>query len=197
MYLKCFIIGELTDPQKQTEAENIQAAWSQDTYTPKLSELKTAAQLAQEGYLTSVKNMKIWRKDLSEISSDQLAKLVSIVTGKVSIERIYNPVSEVGTILASVESEELYLRFVKFSEENNLALVTAMKDRVQRVALDYVQNVEPELLSDYDGQGRCSWLQLKGDAAVRFNTRLRNRWVNYKGWTLTMDYTNMLEMERK
>ena len=144
--------------------------------------------------MTSVKNMYINSNSRISISSDQLAKLVSIVTGIVSLESTDGPLD---TILANVQSEELLLSFVMFSEENNLALVTAMKDRVQRVALDYVQNVEPELLSDYDGQGRCSWLQLKGDAAVRFNTRLRNRWVNYKGWTLTMDYTNMLEMERK
>ena len=40
-----------------------------------MAELKTAAQLAKEGYLSSVKYMTIKDKEISEISSDNLTKL--------------------------------------------------------------------------------------------------------------------------
>ena len=49
-------------------------------HVPSEDELKTAAQLAQEGYLSSVKYMNILNRNISEISSDNIGKLASIVT---------------------------------------------------------------------------------------------------------------------
>ena len=123
MYLICFIIDVLTDP-KQTEADNIQAAWSTfNTYLRK-DDLKNAAQLAQEGYLSTLKFMQMFPyQDISEISSDQLAKLVSIVTDMVSIDSL-TPVSPLGTILGSVQCKLLLLEDMELSEKNTRALVT-------------------------------------------------------------------------
>ena len=44
----CFISAPISraDPQKQTEADNITAAWSDDNHVPSKDELKRAAQLA-------------------------------------------------------------------------------------------------------------------------------------------------------
>ena len=55
----------LTDPQ--TEADKITAAWLYDSIEPSVSELKTAAQLAQEGYLSSVRCMRVRNMNISEI----------------------------------------------------------------------------------------------------------------------------------
>ena len=55
----------LTDPQ--TEADKIMAAWSYDSHRPSVAELKTAAQLAQEGYLSSVRCMRVRNMNISEI----------------------------------------------------------------------------------------------------------------------------------
>ena len=122
------------DPQKQTEADNIQAAWSHTWHFPSVAELKTAAQLAQEGYLSSVKGMRIKNKDISEISSDNMSKLSSIVTNTVWIVNITQS-TQLDAILANVQSKRLYVENMSLSEENTQALVTAMRTRVQEVTL--------------------------------------------------------------
>ena len=73
------------DSQKQAEADNITAILSQDWHFPSEAELKTAAQLAQEGYMSTVEHMRIMSKNISEISSDNIGKLASIVTYRVDI----------------------------------------------------------------------------------------------------------------
>ena len=142
------------DPQKQTEADKIQAAWSRFSHYPSKDEVKTVAQLAQEDYLSSVKYLWIEDKDLSQIPSDNMGKLSSIVTGSVTMHNI-TPLSQLGAILASLQSEELWLGNMSLSEENTQALVTAMS-RVQYVTLNSNVTLDPELLSAYDGQGDCT-----------------------------------------
>ena len=186
------------DLQKQTEADNIQTAWSHWTNFPSGAELKTAAQLAQEGYLSTVKNMRIYHRDISEISSDDMGKLVSIVTDQVDIARI-TPVSQLGVILASVQSKELQLG-TKFgllkvwgyslNEENTRALVTAMRSRVQTVRLEEI-TLDLELLTDYDGQGHCTRLEMwPGQAWLQ-------RWAWDRGWTVKENFTGWIVKERQ
>merc|ERR1712110_898097 len=67
------------DVQKETEVDKIQATWSHRYHMPSEAELKTAAQLAQEGYLSTVEFLRIVDKDISEIPSDNIGKLSSIV----------------------------------------------------------------------------------------------------------------------
>ena len=184
-----------TDPLKRTEADNIQAAWSDVSHEPYEAELKRAAQLAQEGYLSSVTYMRISNKNLSEIPSDQLAKLASIVTYYVDIDNYDNitPESQLSTILANVQCTRLELRNVTLSEENTQALVTAMRERVERVTLDDNITLDIEQLTKYDGQGRCRVLAA---TMTRHGDRLR-RWAANKGWTVTRDHVWGLGMERK
>ena len=149
-----------TDPlilKLKTEADEIQDAWSGRSFSkdyPSEAELKTAAQLAQEGYLSSVKHMYIMDMNISEIPSDKIAKLASIVTDSVIIANITNP-TQLGPILSSVQSKELFLVDMSLSEKNTRALVTAMT-RVQEVTLLSDVTLDPELLSAYDGQGDCT-----------------------------------------
>ena len=185
-----------SDTQKQTEADKIQAAWSWLSYQAGYHELKTAAQLAKEGYLSTVKNLWIWNGNISEIPSDNIGKLASIVTDRVYIENV-TPVSQVGAILASVQSKELVLKDISFSEENTRALVTAMS-KVQTVTLGYfVKNLDPELLSAYDGQGNCTKLAVEvwSDTRDKYGSRLRS-WAADKGWTVTVDDDVWLVMNR-
>ena len=100
----------ISDLQKRTEADKITAAWSLSHF-PSEAELKTATQLAQEGYLSSVKYMKIVGRNISEISSDNMAKLASIVTDEVSIYYITNS-TQLGAILANVQSRNLNLYYM-------------------------------------------------------------------------------------
>ena len=158
-----------------------------------MAELKTAAQLAKEGYLSSVKYMTIKDKEISEISSDNLTKLTSIVTDRVTINNM-SPMSHLtmGAILASVQSEELLLNGMWLGLWTE-TLVTAMS-RVQTVTLEHV-TLDPELLAAYDGQGRCTKLELGGDVMRQYRTRLRE-WAGDRGWRVTWDTWGWLVMEK-
>ena len=149
--------------------------------------------------MSSVKCIHIWSNYTSEISSHQLAKLVSIVRNTVDVDDL-PPVCQLGPILASVQSTQLLLQDMSLSEENTRALVTAMRDRVQTVSLYYVF-LDPELLSDYDGQGHCTELEMHGNMVTRYGARMRE-WAGERGWTVTLDRTGhglwtALKMERK
>ena len=180
----------ISDLQKRTEADKITAAWSDFDHESSEAELETAAQLAMEGYLSSVKEMNIVNiieniVNISEISSDNIGKLTSIVTDEVYINNM-TPVSQLGAILASVQSEVLSLQNMSLNEENTRALVTAMRARVQSVVLWNNVTLDLELLAAYDGEGRCTRLELRGDTRAKYETRLR-RWAGDKVWAVTED----------
>ena len=134
--------------------------------------------------------------DISDIPSDQMDKLVSLVTERVIIDNM-TPVSRVSSILASVQCTELVLYdMILMSEENTRALVTAMRDRVQTVVL-YAVTLDIEELTQYDGQGRCRGLQVWSETRERYGDRLRE-WTADKGWRVTLDDgVSWLLMERK
>ena len=172
----------------------ITAAWSDDSHIPSEAELKTAAQLSQEGYLSSVKYMDIYMDNISEITNDNMAQLASIVTDRVVIDNI-TPLSQLGAILASVQSKVLLLFNMSLSEENTWALVTAMS-MVQEVALWENVTLDPELLAAYDGQGTCTRLYVGGDTRARYGARLR-RWAGDRGWRVTQDDKECLLIQRQ
>ena len=137
------------------EADRIQTAWSRGwSHWASKTEVETAALLAQEECLTSVKWMNIRNMDTSDIPSDQMEELASIVTDRVILYSM-TPASRVSSILVSVKCTELRLRNIELSEEATRALVTAMRDRVQTVWLGDV-TLDIKELVQYDGQGRCS-----------------------------------------
>ena len=68
------------------------------------------------------------------------------------------PLSQLGSLLASVKCPVLVLRNIELSEENTRALVTAMRARVQEVTLHYGVTRDPDVLATYDGLGLCNKL---------------------------------------
>ena len=185
----------LSDPQKKTDADKIQADWSL-SHSPSEAEVKRAALLASEGYLTSLKCMEIGDINITDIPRDQMEKLASIVTWRVWIDNISHA-DQLSSILASVQCQELGLWRMELSEAETQALVTAMRDRVQWVGLWNV-TLDMEELTQYDGQGLCSVLYVGGDdTRTRYRTRLR-RWAADMGWTVTWDNGVLgLVMKRK
>ena len=170
-----------TDPQKRNEAERIYVAWSQP-HCPSKTEVETAAVLAQEEYLTSVKCMKIMNMDISDIPSDQMDKLASIVIETVDIRNM-TPASLVSSILASVQCPWLRLYNMELTKADTWTLVTAMRDRVLIVTLWHVP-LDIEELSQYDGQGRCRKFRVWGDKRTRDRLRW---WEADKRWTVLVD----------
>ena len=163
--------------------------WSQFSHGPSVSEVRSAALLAWEGYLTSVKYMNIRNMDISDIPCDQMAKLASIVTDRVVIWNITHNL-DLSSILVSVQLDDMELR-----ETETRALVTAMRDRVERVWLCEGVTFDIEELCQYDGRGICRGFEVWGDMR-RYGDRLR-RWASGIGWTPIQDYEWELDMERK
>ena len=143
---------------RRTDADKIQAAWSDFRHRPTKSELKRAAMLALVGHLTSVKNMNIEDIDITDIPFAQMKQLTAIVTERVCIAYM-TPTSLLGSILACVKCPKLYLDCLKLSEENTRALVTIMRERVKIVVLGDV-TLDMEEFTRHDGLGCCRKLRV-------------------------------------
>ena len=162
--------------------------------SPSVSMVRLAAQLAWEGHLPSVKEMLLQDMDLSDIPRDQMGKLASIVTGWVHINNM-TPATHLDIILERVRSTQLGLQKMSLTEPQTRALVTAMRDGVERVYLYRGVTLDIEALCQYDGRGTCRKLQ-EGDTRTRYGERLR-RWTVEVGWAVKMDNNNWLTIERK
>jgi len=186
--------SEDLDPQKKSDVDKIQAALSQESHELSEAEIKKAALLAWEGHLTSVENMTIMNKSITDIPRDHMEKLASIVTETVWIDNMTHG-DQLGSILASVKCSVLALYNMRLNQAEKRALVTAMRDRVQTVEL-YNETLDIEELNRYDGQGRCSVLWVETDfTRVWYRDRLRG-WAADKGWTVTRDNDRRLEIKR-
>ena len=182
------------DPKKRIEVEMIQKKWIQISHRPIVSEVKTAALLAWEGYLASVEFMNIGNINITEIPRDQMDHLTSIVTKRVLIDDITHT-NQLSSILASVRCSRLQMVNVALREADTQTLVTTMRDWVQAVWLDNV-TFDIEELSWYDGQGACKEITVCGDRSKQeLYCRLKS-WAHQKQWALTVDNDEMLMMER-
>ena len=163
------------------------------------TELKEATLLAKEGYLTTMKHLQIenrLRTDISEISSDDMAKLFSIVTDKAVIDESVMSSSQMSAILASVQSKLLKFYYTRLNEENTRALVTAMSTRVQRVMLVTDVTLDQELLAEYDGQGRCTRIDVYGNSRDKYGTKLKT-WAADKKWRVRREDKNAVIVVRQ
>ena len=179
---------------RRTDADKIQADWSTKcrSHFPREDEIRRAALLAWEGHLTSVENMKIMNVSITDIPLDHMERLVSVVTGKVNINMIHHT-GQLSNILTNVKCPDLCLSEMKLGQSETRALVAAMRDRVQRVRIGHV-TMDIEELTQYDGQGRCSWFMM-GGKTWRHWEKLR-RWAADKGWWMGHDVNGGLEMGR-
>ena len=134
--------------------------------------VRLAAQLAWEGHLPSVKDMWLWDIDLSDIPRDQIGKLASIVTTGCVIINNISPATHLDIILKNVRSE-LHLHNMSLTEPQTRTLVTAMRDRVERVELWHGITLDIDTFCQYNGRGRCWVLVVYGDMRERYGQRLR------------------------
>lgn len=172
------------DLKKRSEADKIQEDWSQVSHSPSVAEVSNAALLAWQGYLPTVRCMRIENMDTSNIISDTMGKLASIVTDRIWIYNM-SPPSQLGSILANVQCPGLRLWYMALSQADTKALVTAMTHKVETVALDNV-TLDLDALVAYDGQGCCMRLGVWYDTRTRYGARLRE-WASQTGWVVTCD----------
>ena len=97
-------------------------------------------------------------------------------------------------MLDSVQSAWLVLDNTVLNETETRALVTAMRDRVERVALGGEVTLDIEELSEYDGGGTCGGLGVVGETRRRYEARLRSRILS--GWSVSLNDMFALVIER-
>ena len=183
---------------RRAEAETIQADWSVWWQRPSEAEVERAAQLASQGFLTSVEVMRMEHISIRDIPWEQMKKLLSIVTNTVHMNNIeYSEYTDqLVKILTTVKCPVLGLGwYMELSDTETRALVTAMRDGVKNVDLEDV-TLDIEEFTKYDGQGHCSEIIVAGEEIrSRHEERLR-RWAADVGWTVTYD-DEQLEIMRR
>ena len=118
------------------------------------SEVACVASLAHNRLLRSVRDLCLFKVNLSSIPADHLVSLVSCVTGRVYIEGVSG--CGLSTILDNVKCESLTISSQSLNTEETHALVRAMETGVEEVSLSYYHgNVDIETLIKYSGQGKC------------------------------------------
>ena len=177
--------------KKKTDAKKITANWSNLRHQPSDSEVMSAAQLAQEGLITSVENMWL---NLSKIPHEQIGKLASIVRERVYIVNI-SPTTCLDIIMDSVRCPVLEMLNMSLAKPQTQALVSAMRERVGTVEL-YDVTLDIKTLCLYNGRGRCRELQVASEKRTRYAEILR-RWVKEVAWSVTVDDNELLIMKRE
>ena len=162
-------------------------------WTPSLSMVRLAAQLAWEGHLLSVKWITLENLDLSNIPRDHVCKLTSIVTDRVHIYNI-TPASHLDIILENVRCPLLWLSYMRLTEPQTRALVIAMTERLEKGRLGDDVTLDIQTLCQYNGRGTCRGLQVYDDTKRRYGEKLR-QWGAEVGWAVTGSYC--LTMQRR
>ena len=152
------------------------------------AEFTCAASLAHHRLLGSVQGMSLMDVDLTSIPAENLVSLASCVTENY-IERVHiQNVSGCGliTILDSVKIEERMLLISKQSlgSEETQALVRAMESRVGIMGLDGEATLDIRVLIEYNGQGKCRWVDCFNKAADRYREQLKV-WATNRNWKVT------------
>ena len=151
---------------------------------PKLSEVACAASLAHHGYLGPVKGLSLWNVYLSSVPVDQLASLVSCVTGGVYIAYVGG--CDLSPILDSLQCKTLEIDSQSLNTEETQALVRAMESRVEELELDDGLALEIRDMMEYSGQGKCWEVWCDRDAADRYKEQLRS-WATSRNWRVIRD----------
>ena len=183
---------------RRAEAETIQADWSVWWQRPSEAEVERAAQLASQGFLTSVAYMRMEHISIRDIPWEQMKKLLSIVTNTVHMNNIeYSEYTDqLVSILATVKCQVLGLGwYMELSDTETRALVTAMRDGVKNVDLEDV-TLDIEEFTKYDGQGHCSELIGVWVNKMPLYREWLRSWAADKGWRVTVDNDAWLGMTK-
>ena len=153
---------------------------------PGAPEISTAASLAHQGLLDSVKDMYLKDEDLASVPAEHLASLAACVTERVIINNVSN--CDLISILDNVKCPDLYISNQTLSSEETRALVRAMEAQVEVVSLGNMGEVilDIKALTQYSGQGKCNWLEYDNDNAYTYtcSEELRS-WAEKINWRVS------------
>lgn len=143
------------------------------SYFNSTTNVTTAASMAKMGIITNVERMDLEDNiDISSIPSDNMAALCSVVTDWVGIEGV---TGNVQTILANVKCKELGIADMNLDHDDTECLLEAMRNNVEDVELYYDVSLDIDVLTQYDGLGKCGKLWCWWDETL-------SNWASAVGW---------------
>ena len=125
-------------------------------YIPPLSQVASAAALARQGFLTSVRSLALVDVDITGVPTEDMAKLLECVTGNVYMENLRGDVT---SVFSNINCVVLAIDKMSLSPVDTQALVGAMDTRVDEVHLYKDVTLDLETLTQYDGTGNCGFLR--------------------------------------
>ena len=125
-------------------------------YIPPMSQVASAAALARQGFLTSVRSLALVNLDITCVPAEDMAKLVECVTESVYIENLRGDVT---SVFSNINCVVLAIDKMSLSPVDTQALVSAMDTRVDEVHLYKDVTLDLETLTQYDGTGNCGFLR--------------------------------------
>ena len=135
--------------------------------------------------------------DLSFVSAEHLASLVSCVTGGVIIRNVCG--CDLVSIFTSLKCVLLSINDQSFGKEETRALVQAMDSRVGMVELGKYGEVTLDIgvLTEYNVQGMCIKILLDNGTVARYRKEIRVRLMSgYNGYMkITQDYDLLFRLE--
>ena len=131
--------------------------------------------MAKLGLITSVKKMWLRGIDIRSIPADNISALASVVTDFVGIVRV---TGDIIPVLSSVKSRRLWIQSMTLDADVTKALVTAMQTRVEQVWLYRDVRLDPSVLTQYDGHGKCRKVECW---SREYQDTLHN-WAGKVGW---------------
>ena len=173
--------GIVSDLDNCKRAETICKTWSKPYKNPTLCEVKEAAELAEQGFLTSLKRMVLLNLDVTSIPSEQLSHLASIVTDEVFINDVRG---DVNCIFSSLTTDVLNIDNMTISAMDTIKLVDALISNVKKLQLGWRGQVTLDVddVTHYDGLGKCKIIWCYNDTGDRYKEKLRRlaQKINWK-----------------
>ena len=127
-------------------------------YRPPLSQVISAASLARQGFLTSVRSLALVDVDITGVPTEDMAKLLECVTESVYIENLRGDVT---LVFSNINCVVLVIDKIALSSSDTQALVGAMDTRAEEVCLYEGVTLDWGTLTQYkyDGTGKCGYLR--------------------------------------
>jgi len=164
----------------------------------KIEELTCRASLAYHGLLGSVGSMILRDVDLSPISAEHMASLVSSVTSQLHIENVSG--CDLVSLFTSLKCEVLVIIRQSLGKEETRALVEALESVVEGVELETRWTLDMmNSLAAYSGQGMCGELAFwRDDLVASYSIEEVRTWARRRNWKVALhDEDGLVELFRK
>ena len=185
---------KVKDPKQEIDAQRI-STWT-EKQIPTLAELKSAIELVKNGYLSSIRCLVLKYLNISDISTDELKMIASIVTESVVLWNVSHT-NQLSNIFASVNCQTVTLKKTKLTPKETEDLVTAMRNCVGKIEFGWEVSFDIHEFCSYweTGNGKCQMMKLSGDTRITYGDNIKDA-AEAVGWTVSKDKNGILILRK-